>query len=319
MNVMMLYDAIGEISDEFIQEAEEAQSKRRKHWWHGLVAACFIVAILALPVSAELINGYVSNLLAPLYGSAQTDLVDKVGVPIEADVTVGDYTLSADAIIGDRYNFAIVYSLKRADGKPLPEGLYFESYYNSLKGDFGGGICEHILSEDRTTLKIVQKWTSSTELLFNRNATIEFSNLMLDDGDDSKTTVVKGIWRLKFVVRYENSAKIIPVDNVTVKDGNGVEYQIEKVELSPVGVHFDMTVHNPHQNGEVNEPIYQGFTLSVVLEDNTELKVENWNLGTHGDLDSSILAADFGAMFDVPISTESIVALRICSTSVKLP
>ena len=319
MNVMMLYDAIGEISDEFIQEAEDAQSKRRKHWWQGLVAACFIVAIMALPISAELINGYVSNLLAPLYGSAQTDLVDKIGVPIEADVTVGDYTLSADAIIGDRYNFAIVYSLKRADGKPLPEGLYFESYYNSLKGDFGGGICEHILSEDRTTLKIVQKWTSSTELLFNRNATIEFSNLMLDDGDDSKTTVAKGIWRLKFVVRYENSAKIIPVDNVTVKDGNGVEYQIEEVELSPVGIHFDMTVHNPHQNGVVNEPIYQGFTLSVVLEDNTEIKVENWNLGTHGDLNSNTLVADFGAMFDIPISLERIGALRICNTSVKIP
>ena len=319
MNVMMLYDAIGEISDEFIQEAEEAQSKRRKYWWQGLVAACFIVAIMALPVSAELINGYVSNLLAPLYGSAQTDLVDKIGVPIEANVTVGDYTLSADAIIGDRYSFAIVYSLKRADGKPLPEGLYFESYYNSLTGDFGGGVCEHILSEDRTTLKIVQKWTSSTELLLNRNATIEFLNLMHDNGDDSKTTVAKGTWRLKFVVRYENSAKVIPVDNVTVKDGNGVEYHIEKVELSPVGIHFDITVHNPHQNSVINEPIYQGFTLSVVLEDNTEIKVENWNLGTHGDLDSSTLVADFGAMFDVPISMEEVDALRICNTFMKLP
>ena len=319
MNVMMLYDAIGEISDEFIQEAEEAQSKRRKRWWQGLVAACFMVAIMALPVSAELINGYVSNLLAPLYGSAQTDLVDKIGVPIEANVTVGDYTLSADAIIGDRYSFAIVYSLKRADGKPLPEGLYFESYYNSLKGDFGGGICEHILSEDRTTLKIVQKWTSSTELLFNRNATIEFSNLMHDNGGHSKTTVAKGTWRLKFVVRYENSAKVIPVDNVTVKDGTGVEYHIEKVELSPVGIHFDMTVHNPHQNGVVNEPIYQGFTLSVILEDNTEVKVETWNLGTHGDLDSDHLIADFGALFDVPISMERIIALSICDTYKELP
>lgn len=266
-----------------------------------------------------MINGYVSNLLAPLYGSSQTDIVDKIGVPIEANVTVGGYTLSADAIIGDRYNFAIVYSLKRTDGKPLPKGLYFESCYNSLKSDFGGGICEHILSEDCTTLKIVQKWTSSTELLFNRNAAIEFSNLMLDDGSDSKTTVAKGIWRLKFVVRYENSEKMIPIDNITVKDGNGVEYQIEEVALSPVGLHFDMTVHNPHQDGAVKEPIYQGFTLSVVLEDNTEIKVENWNLGTYGDLNSNTLTADFGAMFDVPISLERIVALRICNTSVKIP
>lgn len=29
--------------------------------WQGLVAACFIVAILALPVSAELMNGYTAR------------------------------------------------------------------------------------------------------------------------------------------------------------------------------------------------------------------------------------------------------------------
>ena len=57
---------------------------------------------------------------------------------------------------------------------------------------------------------------------------------------------------------------------------------------------------------------------SALQKKRAEIKT-SWNMGTHGDLDSSILAADFGAMFDVPISTESIVALRICSTSVKLP
>ena len=165
----------------------------------------------------------------------------------------------------------------------------------------------------------MQKWTSSKELLFNRNATIEFSNLAQDSGDGQKAIVAKGTWRLKFVVRYENSAKTVLVDHVIVKDRDGVGYQLEKVELSPVGIHFDMTVHNPHKNGVFHEQIYQGFTLFVVLEDHTEIKVENMNLSANGDLDSSTLTADFGAMFDVPISMKNIVALRICNTFVEIP
>lgn len=319
MNVITLYDAIGEIIDEFIQEAETVQPKIRKYRWKGFIAACFLIAILTIPVSAEFKNGYVSNLLAPLYGSAQTDIVDKVGIPIEAVVTVGNYTLSADAIIGDRYSFAIVYTLKRADGNPLPEGLYFENDYNSLNGDLGGGICEYILSEDCTSLKIVQKWTSSTKLPFNRNATIEFSNLMQENGNDNKITVAEGTWRLKFIVRYERSGKVIPLETITVKDDSGIAYCIQNIELSPVGVHFDMTVPNPNQNGFDNKPIYQDFTLSIILDDSTEVRVENWNIGTYGDLNSDTLTADFGALFDIPIPIENIVSLRICQSVVKLP
>lgn len=77
-------------------------------------------------------NGYVSNLLAPLYGSTQTELIDKIGVPIGTEAIVDDYKLTADAVIGDKYNFAVVYSLTRVGGQPLEEGLHFENYSNAF-------------------------------------------------------------------------------------------------------------------------------------------------------------------------------------------
>ena len=72
MNVNMLYDAIGEIKSEYIEDAEfEPHIPRRPML--RIAAAILAAVMLALPVSAEMVNGYISNLLAPLYGSAKTE------------------------------------------------------------------------------------------------------------------------------------------------------------------------------------------------------------------------------------------------------
>ena len=117
----MLYDAIGDVREDWILDAEQAMGKKSQRLWIRLLAASLALALLALPVHAEYDNGYVSNLLAPLFGYAQTELVDSIGVPINASVEVGEYLLTAEAVIGDRYNVAIVYALTRQDGGILPD------------------------------------------------------------------------------------------------------------------------------------------------------------------------------------------------------
>ena len=153
MRQEMIFSAIGDISDDLILDAEISSfalpNTIRLFRWKRLVAACLIIVMLAVPVSAEMINGYVSNLLAPLYGCAQTEIVDKIGKPIGASVIVDDYKLTADAIIGDQYSVAIVYSLSRIDGTPLEEGLTFQVYSNSLKTN-GGASYSQFLSEDKS-------------------------------------------------------------------------------------------------------------------------------------------------------------------------
>ena len=138
MNADQIYDAIGEVGDDLIQDALTVPVRSRGRLLRNLVAACLMIFLFALPVSAELRTGYISNMLAPLYGGAQTELVDSVGVPINASTTVNGYTLSADAVIGDRYNLAIVYTLRREDGGQLPEGLRFDSTSTFLRGGGSG-------------------------------------------------------------------------------------------------------------------------------------------------------------------------------------
>ena len=118
-------DSLGRIDDEIIQKVNKARTvknpKLKIRRWAAL-AACFVL-ILSMALTAEATNGTVSNLLAPLFGGAQTEIVDKIGVPIGASTSVNGYTLTADAIIGDRYSVMIAYTLTRDDGQPIPENI----------------------------------------------------------------------------------------------------------------------------------------------------------------------------------------------------
>ena len=230
MSKEKIFNAIGNLSDELIADAaistDDCKTKIHHFRWKPLVAACLAIIMLALPVSAEMVNGYVSNLLAPLYGGAQTELVDKIGVPIGAEVIVGDYKLSADAIVGDKYNFAIVYSLVRTDGQPLVENLCFEDYSNSYRAGSGGGVLSHTLSEDGVTLHIVDQWTSGNMFL-KRNAKVSFNNLVqYSEEDQEYYPIQEGCWELQFVIRYEDTTKEIPVKPFTITDENGAQYEI---------------------------------------------------------------------------------------------
>lgn len=313
-----LYDAIGEIHDDYILDAETAVATNFRFRWKPLVAACLAIIMLALPVSAEMINGYVSNLLVPLYGGAQTELVDKIGVPIGAETVVGDYKLSANAIIGDKYNFAIVYSLTRTDGRPLEEGLCFENYNNSYRYGSGGGVLSHTLSDDGMTLQIVDQWTSRNMFL-KRNTKVTFENLRrYSELDQEYYPVQEGCWELQFVVRYEDTSKEISVKPFIVTDENGNQYEIRNIVISPIGIHFDMTAPNNYSEEDISPPPYKDFTLSVVLTDDTVIPIEDRNMGSHGNLDDKTLEADFGALFEIPIPLESIKALIICDTTLSI-
>lgn len=313
MNTETLYAAIGEIREDYIVDAETAFGRAHRPVWKMLAAAGLAVVLLALPVRAEMANGYVSNLLAPLYGSAQTELVDKIGVPVDASVTVGGYTLTADAIIGDRYNIAIVYTLSREDGSPVGDGLHFAEHAGFVGSGGGGGWYGYEPSADGTTLQIIEVWTSSGGLFLNRNATFRFRDLMrFDEELQEDVPVQEGEWQLQFAVRYEDTSVRIPLGDGKVTDAEGTEYEIRKVLLSPVGIHIDFTAPNPHTDDTFIESLGRAFSVSLRLSDGTILAIEDRNLGTRGSEKSAVYTVDFGALFDEPVRLETVKAVIIC-------
>ncbi len=316
MNVNLLYDAIGELNDEIIQDAEAAQPVSVKIRWRGLVAAVLAVALLAVPVSAEVVNGYVSNLLAPLFGNAQTDIVDEIGKPIGASVTADGYTLTADAVIGDQYNVAIVYTLSRDDGQPIPEGTHFAQWKNGIIGvGSGSGTISTVKNEDDPSkLHFVESWSRESPLI-GRYVSVSFGNLEIHNENGENTPIAEGPWELNYTLRYEDTSVSIPIQDMKVTDTDGDNYRIDEAIISPVGLRINGVILNPSWRGD---PPFKNFTVAIRIKDGSVLYLKDHSSGGHYTEGDKTADFRFNAMFEIPIDLKNIEALIICGVAYPL-
>lgn len=289
-------------------------AKKRRPLRTALILAAAAV-LLTVTVGAELSSGTVSNFLAPLYGGAQTELVDSIGCPVDASTAVNGYTLTADAVIGDRYNIVVVYTLTRDDGQPIPESVHFDQHSNALYRFSSGGGSMSMYRDDETPenqVKIVEQWTSSGRLLFFRNAHVVFEDLVVwDEESGTSSLLVEGTWELSFTVRYRDTTVSVPVDDLEVDGADGITYQIRKILLSPLGIHMDMNILNIQDFQAFFNQHRSDFTVSLLLTDGTVLELGNTNFGSSGTEGETTGKGDYGAFFDQPIPLDQISALVI--------
>jgi len=309
----ILQEAFGEIRDSFIEEAEQLLGRKRSPFYRKMAAACIALLLLALPVSAEMKNGYISNLLAPLYGGAQTKIVDSIGVPIGASVTVGDYTLTADAVIGDRYNLTIVYSLTHVDGKPLSEWTRFDDW-ESHGVRRNSGYLSHKLSEDGKTMHLMERLTGNQRLfLFKRDFQVDFTDLIIWDPEQAVGhPLQEGHWQLRFTIRYEDTTETVWRGKKAVTDQNGGIFTIRKIELSPVGMHMDFDYPACYFDDLTKG--HEALQVRLQLKDGTVIAIEDFGMGGGGKSDGETWDFNCRTMFETPIPTENIRSVVICGT-----
>ena len=298
---------------ERLEAGDRPQPRRQAGKLRRMLVLAAVLVLLSISVHAELANGAVSNLLAPLYGGSQTELVDSIGHPVGAAVTVNGYTLTADAVIGDRYNIAVVYTLTREDGQPIPEGVCFDQMENSMHRGSGGGSYSIQRGEElpENQVQIVETWTSST-FLFQRRVHVTFQDLKIYHQDtESYTDLADGCWELDFLVRYRDTTISVPVKDLTVTGDQGNEYQIRKIQISPLSIHMDLKASPNSLEDGLSE-----FQVELRRTDGSFVTFENRNFGGGGDLDAPTIRADYGAFFEQPIPLEEMDALLICGVEV---
>ena len=311
MNEDHLMDSFGRIDDEVIQKVNMARGKRRNkpniRRWISL-AACFVL-IVSAALTVEATNGTVSNLLAPLFGGTQTEIVDKIGVPIGASTSVNGYTLTADAIIGDRYSVLIAYTLTRDDGQPLPENID----YQHRKVWASGYGTRMIIDEDNPSVAHFHERKRRNDILLGRIATVSFSNLIIDNGEED-IVVAEGTWELTFTIRYPDATEKLPVKSFDVTDDGGRKFRVKEIMLSPVGIHLDLVFFEPDATGGV----FKDFSMSLIMTDGTELPLPDGGGGggwKEGDKEADV---SYYANFDTPIPYEEIQSIVICGNTYEL-
>lgn len=306
-----ILDSLGRIDDQVIQKVNEARNTQKprlqvRRW--AAFAACFVL-ILSMALTAEATNGTVSNLLAPLFGGAQTEIVDEIGVPIGATATANGYTLTLDAIIGDRYSVMVAYTLSRDDGQAIPENIDFVS-----RGFNGSGYGTKILidEDDPSIAHFHLRWRRN-EPIIGRIVTATFTDLVIDNGEDD-VVIAEGTWQIKYTLRYPDSTEELPVKAFEVVDDGGHKYKVKEIMLSPLGIHLDMVFYEPEYDGG----IFKDFSVSMIMTDGTELPLADGGGGGHWTEGDKKADVDYYANFDLPIPREDIKAIVICGTTYEL-
>jgi len=118
----------------------------------------------------------------------------------------------------------------------------------------------------------------------------------------------EGMWKLTFALPYPDATVEIPLHHLPVTDAGGSRYEVERMMLSPVGVHFDLILHEPDVDA-----FGGNFQVSIVLKDGTEIPLEGGGSGrwTEGDKKTEVTHY---ACFYTLINSEDIQAIIICDT-----
>lgn len=226
-------------------------AKRRRPVLRTALIAAVMAVVLAVGSSAAGILPEPIDVFAPLFGGAvaQTEVIDKIGHPIGASDSDGGITITADAIMGDRYNAVIVYTLSRDDGERFfPEGESLDSRM-LMMGGFGGASWTRggahggawFVDEDPDDDRIQYVETVSSDVSLTKGtARAEFEDLRCMDPEAGRDEVLySGKWKLRFEVDYEDCSVRLGGGETFSQDG--LNFTIDEVTVSPIAVRVAYT------------------------------------------------------------------------------
>ena len=223
-----------------------AGGKRR---WQAVAAAAAAVGVLAVLGGAAYASGALMTMAeavdAAFTGApTPTEIVDKVGRPVGAGASSNGVTVTAEAIFGDRENYAIVYSIAKDDGTAfdlppktdsgtLPLRFQEGSPTASVSGTRSASGTAYFYDADPAdnAIQYVERTSVNQDggSVIGKTARAHFGNLC---EAESGNMVAPGDWNIKFVIDYEDLATSIPAGQTFHLDGMGAT--VDSLELSPV-------------------------------------------------------------------------------------
>ncbi|WP_297233537.1 DUF4179 domain-containing protein [uncultured Flavonifractor sp.] len=283
-------------------------SPRRPHTFRRVavvgVAAALVLSVGVAGATGAL--GEVGERFSALFGPAtQTEVIDQIGYPIGASATNHGITITADAIVGDTYSYAIVYSISREDGQPLVsqetldgseeyEGrlpLSLEDYDLRPTGPLaflstgGGGGFSHFYDADPTdnAIQFVTFWTSDTPIRSGKVSTTFRGLYDTTDSYANKTLLAEGPWTLDFTMDFEDSSIALPAGQAI--QVSGMEATLDSVTLSPLSIMVEYTVHQEvpetaresGQTDKANDPYapFRDLPVTISYTDGSTLEVKS--------------------------------------------
>ena len=337
---------------EAVLEAQEqpalivaAASRRKRHLPLAAAVAALALA-LGLGGVAYAAGGLmnVPQFVNHLFGTddAKVEIVESIGRPLGVAQSSGGVTVSADAIIGDKTNVAVIFSISKDDGTPfefetLENGLipmaFSEDFEVSLPlfGGYGATGSSYFYDEDPSDNAIQLVETRSYESdgdsdisLIGRMLTAHFSDLTYY-GESENVVVAPGNWKLSFPLNYEDTSRALEAgQNFEV---NGMPATIDQLSISPIALHMSYTVDQSvgwttRESGKLSDEdstlmdSLLGIEASVTMKDGTTFDVANSGGGRIGE--GNVASCETSIFWDRIIDLDEVESITICGTTIEL-
>lgn len=251
--------------------ARARRPKARRSGVHRIAAALGIATLLAIGGGTAYATGTLARAadsLAAVFGAgpAQTELIDRIGRPIGASCTSNGITITADAIIGMRHAYAVVYTIEKEDGTAFDElkmsesrryNLFLEGSGNvnaltalrlGIKGGHGSSFTFDANPADNAIQLVeMMSLTGSNASLAGETLHFEASKLLYfpegkqaDGRDLPVETLATGDWSMSFKIDYEDLSVDLPTGQTFTINGSSAV--INELAISPLGADVTYTV-----------------------------------------------------------------------------
>lgn len=318
----------------------------RHRLWHYAAASVAAVGLVIAIGGGAYASGAlmsVGNVISDVFGGvpAQTEVVDKIGRPIGASTSSNGVTITAEAIIGDRTNYAIVYSIAKDDGtafdglEPLPNGLLpigfdggSSTYIDGVSAAGGSGYFYDADPTDNA-IQYVEKMSVDVEgnSIIGKTARASFANLQaFGDGASDVETLATGPWNLKFMIDYEDTSVNVPAGQQI--EFNDMDVLIDEITVSPIAITVNYTVDgamdweeqesdqlSEHNDAELDR--FFNLPVFVTMNDGTVIDATDGGGSSNEQDDKTIIHK--GIVLDQFLDLENVASITIGNTEVPLP
>ena len=335
-----------------------ASTRRKRRLPLAAAAACLAVALGiggAAYASGALVS--VQRFVSHLFGAseAQVEVVDKVGRPVGVSASSNGVTVTADAIIGDKTNVAVIFSIAKDDGsafegiEPLDNGLYPLGFaeadvdvdlgLNALaaglaNASWGVSGSSYFYDADPSdnAIQLVETRSFSSDAeggisLVGRTMTAHFSKLThyTEDGTEP-ILLADGNWKLTFPLTYEDASVQLPAGQDF--DLNGIDATIDELVISPIAVRMAYTADTKAEwadapsGKEPEEDSTLAYTLlspsiTINMTDGTTVAVDTNGGGSIGN-NGDVTNCETNVFFDRILNLDEVASVTIGGTTIEL-
>ena len=204
------------------------------------LAACLAAALAVCGGGAAVAAGVLPNpadVLSDVFSEApaQTDLLDDIGRPVGASATSNGVTVTAEAVVGDRSNYAVVYSVEFDDPSVL-EGIepnengtlpLVADASSRVDGTLSGGGAAWFYDADPEDSAIqyaeamgFDTWNG--EGIVGRTMRFSLSGIRAVEDAGETRAIATGTWDLKFEMNYVDTTVNLSAGQKTAWQGADV-------------------------------------------------------------------------------------------------